>query len=378
MDTVSIIIAVGILQGILLGIVLLTVRRGNRRANTILGILMVLFSVSLVDILTTRTGLYLQHPHLVIGSDTLIFLFGPFLLIYVQCLTRPDFTLRWYMLLHALPFLFDFVAESPFYSLSGPEKIYFLNHIDESTSLYDFIANPLQVIQIFIYLVIILRLLRSYETNLKEEYSAIDKINLSWVRTIVLLLGGTFFIKGILLIGFVTGFQSVMAAYGNGLIGVLASVSIYTIGYRGLVQPEIYLGPLDSELPKKYEGSRLTPEKADAFVQLLLQVMESHKPYLKSDLTLHDLSAMSTVPVNHLSQIINERFGQNFFDFINRYRIEEVKRRLSDPVQRYYTLIAIALDSGFNSKSVFNAAFRKHTGMTPSAYRSSLRTGTLS
>ena len=363
---------VGIIQGILLGIVLLTIQRGNRRANRILGFLMISFSVSLLDILTRRTGLYIQNPHLMIGSDILIFLFGPLLFLYVQCLTKPDFTMRWYTFLHALPFLIELVAESPFYFLGVAEKIYSINHMEDSITLYDFVSNPLQVVQIFIYILVILKQLRLYEATLKEEFSAVDKINLSWVRTIALLVGITFLVKGIFLVGFVTGFRSILLPYGNGVIGILASLSIYVVGYRGLIQPEIYLGRPDTESPKKYEGSTLTSEKADTFARQLLQSMESTKPYLRSDLTLHDLSECSAIPVNHLSQIVNERFGQNFFDFINRYRIEEVKRRLADPVHRNYTLIAIALDSGFNSKSVFNTAFRKQTGMTPSAYRTSL------
>jgi AraC-like DNA-binding protein len=76
-----------------------------------------------------------------------------------------------------------------------------------------------------------------------------------------------------------------------------------------------------------------------------------------------------SIPVHHLSQVLNDRLQQNFFDFVNSYRVEEVRRRISEPSGRTLTLMAIALDAGFNSKSVFNTAFRKYTCMTPSEFR---------
>jgi len=74
---------------------------------------------------------------------------------------------------------------------------------------------------------------------------------------------------------------------------------------------------------------------------------------------------------NHLSQIINEKLEMNFFDFINEYRVNEVKDRLSDPKYKHYTLLAIAFDSGFNSKSSFNSIFKQYTGLTPSEFQKS-------
>jgi len=97
--------------------------------------------------------------------------------------------------------------------------------------------------------------------------------------------------------------------------------------------------------------------------------MNESKPYLDPDLTLAGLSAMLNLPQHHLSRVINEHYGNNFFDFINRYRIEEVKQRIPDPAYGNLTLLGIAFDCGFNSKSAFNRLFRKYTGITPSEYK---------
>ena len=99
--------------------------------------------------------------------------------------------------------------------------------------------------------------------------------------------------------------------------------------------------------------------------QRLLNFMESEKPYLDGDLTLYDLAAQMQVPPHLLSQIINRQSGKSFFDFVNHYRVEDVKRRIREEAHLRQTLLAIALDCGFNSKASFNRVFKKMTGLTP-------------
>src|SRR5690625_577176 len=100
--------------------------------------------------------------------------------------------------------------------------------------------------------------------------------------------------------------------------------------------------------------------------------MKANKPYLESDLTLPKLAEELDLSTHHLSQVINEMHGKNFFNFINKYRVAEVKRKIQDPEFQNYSLLGIAYESGFNSKSAFNRVFKNVTGMTPSEYRRSL------
>lgn len=97
--------------------------------------------------------------------------------------------------------------------------------------------------------------------------------------------------------------------------------------------------------------------------------MEEEKPYLNGDLTISDLSRRTGIPRHYITEILNEKHGRNFFSFVNEYRIREVMTRIKDPKYNHYTLLAIAFDSGFNSKSTFNTFFKAYTGKTPSAYR---------
>lgn len=97
--------------------------------------------------------------------------------------------------------------------------------------------------------------------------------------------------------------------------------------------------------------------------------METDKPYLDRDLSIHDLASITGIPRHHITQVLNEKHGKNFFTFINEYRVKEVISRFGDPVNNNYTILAIAYDSGFNSKTTFNSIFKVQTGMTPSEFR---------
>jgi AraC-like DNA-binding protein len=156
-----------------------------------------------------------------------------------------------------------------------------------------------------------------------------------------------------------------------------ATIIIYAMAYLGLKKSETLTADddygsaaePDARSTKKYEKSTLTPDRAEVYLKKLVIVMERDKPYLDGDLTLSKLAAKLALPSHHLSQIINERLNQNFFDLVNAHRVEEAKRKLVDPARRHYSLLAIAEEVGFNSKSAFNAAFKKQANMTPSDFR---------
>ena len=157
----------------------------------------------------------------------------------------------------------------------------------------------------------------------------------------------------------------------NVTVPILVAIVIYYMGYLGLRQPTIF-SPSEElgAISKKYEKSALTPDKGRELTQRLKECMERDRPFLDSELTLTKLAEMLEVPPHHLSQIINETLGQNFFDFINSYRVEEARRLLLNPDKLAYTVLAVAGEAGFNSKTAFNTAFKKSTGQTPSEYRS--------
>jgi AraC-like DNA-binding protein len=165
---------------------------------------------------------------------------------------------------------------------------------------------------------------------------------------------------------------------------VLIAVMVYTMSYLGLRQPEIFTQAIaanpgnretsfslsDAATQKeKYEKSSLDSEQAALLAAQLQDKMQQGCLYLDSQLSLPRLaSTMETTP-HYLSQAINGKLGKNFFDFVNEYRIEEAKRRIGQADKGRLNVFAIALDSGFSSKSAFYTAFKRYTGMTPSEYK---------
>jgi AraC-like DNA-binding protein len=166
---------------------------------------------------------------------------------------------------------------------------------------------------------------------------------------------------------------------------------IFALGYLGVRQPGIFSALQDqaqshtaeqasdsvardsvTAVPvsrDKYRKSALTSSQSETILHTLQKVMAQQKPYLDSDLNLPKLAEILEISSHHLSQVINERLEVNFFDFVNRHRVEEAKKQLAKVQRRRPNILTIALDAGFNSKSAFYTAFKRHTEMTPSQFR---------
>jgi TolB-like protein/AraC-like DNA-binding protein len=119
---------------------------------------------------------------------------------------------------------------------------------------------------------------------------------------------------------------------------------------------------------RKYKKPLFDEEVLNQYKHQMEILMEEKKPYLDPNLTLRSLAEIMGIPSNHLSQLLSEGFDKNFSEYVNTFRLEAFKLKVADPSQQYLTLIALAYDSGFNSKTVFNTFFRKMMGMTPKAY----------
>jgi YesN/AraC family two-component response regulator len=125
----------------------------------------------------------------------------------------------------------------------------------------------------------------------------------------------------------------------------------------------------ESGVLKKYEKSNLSDEQKERLLSAILTLMENEKPYLDPDLTLDVVSQKLNVYKKYISQVINEKLGKNFITFINEYRVRDSKKMLIDKKFHNYTIEGIANTSGFHSKTSFNTAFKKFTGITPSFFR---------
>jgi AraC-like DNA-binding protein len=117
----------------------------------------------------------------------------------------------------------------------------------------------------------------------------------------------------------------------------------------------------------RYAKSGLTAERLARYRERLVEVMQRDKPYLDENLRLADLARAAGIPPAHLSHVLSQEIGESFFDFVNSYRIEQVKRGFVDASNRR-SVLEIALSAGFSSKSSFNRLFKQRTGVTPSEW----------
>jgi AraC-like DNA-binding protein len=158
------------------------------------------------------------------------------------------------------------------------------------------------------------------------------------------------------------------------------------LGYLGIKQKPVYLNMLDDattdseiETPskEKYLRNKLDDKIKEEYKIRLLDFIEKEKPYLQAKLTINDLSDALQIPKHFISQIINDSLGHTFYSLINSYRVNEVKQRMLSNDKDKFTLLAIAFDSGFNSKSGFNTNFKLETGMTPMEYKRRIQSSSL-
>lgn len=309
---------------------------------------------------------YADCPYLYIVSKSAFFLLAPILYFYIRSLCYKDFHLSPSALGHLLPFVLivAFNVASAWLSLREATDIWSTLFVGHHFQIF----WTLNLIQILGYILAMLHTVHRYQKELKNHYSALEKINLRWLTGLLLLISLHWL--------FVTARATLVLlnVTGENLIRIidLYSITIFLVFttilvFKGMAQLKIFTG---IEARDKYAGAKLPDAEMTRYLQQLTHYMSREKPYLIPSLTLEDLSEKLAIPTWQLSQVINQAFKQNFFNFINRYRIEEVKRQLKKSGSAKKTILEILYAAGFNSKSTFNDVFKKFTGMTPSQFKS--------
>lgn len=209
-----------------------------------------------------------------------------------------------------------------------------------------------------------LRILRNYHKQIRQNYSALEKISFTATRNLIVICLTVYAVEVLLILLLVVGVPAV-DLYHN-IIYTLFIMTLFAFGYNELIYSNLMAAPVIKE--EKYKKSNLKADSSKRIAESLERYMQEHKPYLNSEMTLKNLSDLVGEQPHTLSQVINENFGQNYYEFINSYRIEEAKRIMKEPAYQNYTLTAIGFEVGFNSKSAFYTAFKKATNETPAKY----------
>jgi AraC-like DNA-binding protein len=354
--TISHIIATVTLALLLIFSVYLALNHKKKLRNILLSIFFIANALYLVD--------YLLVPMQHVSGISLLwfdeiglsfaFLFGPLILFFMNAIIYPGFRIRTSTLWHFIPFVIFFIA----YSIR-----------DNFLCEYGYM---LLYMHLFTYYITSFFVLRKHKTQVKSFFSTIQNSNLTWVIHVLLV----FILVTIIdltsaILAFFHWDNATTRADLNFFSVLIHCYFVVYIFYKSIHIPEYHNENSQAIVPLKYSNSKLTSKKKAEILEKIESFFTIDKPYLNPSLTIQDVSDAIEVPMKSISQVINELINKNFYDFTNSYRVAEAKKHLSNTQKDKETILEILYKSGFNSKSSFNTAFKKHTNLTPTQFRNS-------
>lgn len=388
LDWLHILALLGAVQGLILALVL-AVRQRNRTANRVLAGAMVAFSIYLATSVYHAAGLEARFPHFFGAAYPMPLLYGP--LVYLYAVAASDRTRRmgWRDALHFVPFALAILTALPVYLSSGFEKVAFYHALQRGdVPWFIQVFDPLKLISGVTYAAVTLLFLRRHRLHIKDNYSSLESVNLQWLVRLAAAAAAIWVLA--VALEFAPGLVPPGMQQRDDVITLAIALLVYLIGYMALRQAEIHrfdtaefpvvvetAAPAPAPMPPpepeaaaaKAPRSGLSPREATALKNSLIAAMDKDRPWQNSELTLADLAKRLATTPHKLSEVLNSLLTQTFYDFVNGYRVREVQRLIGSPKGRNLTILSLAIDAGFASKSTFNDVFKKHTGKTPSEYR---------
>ncbi len=362
------VIYIGISQSFFAGL-LISTKKPFTVANRLMATWLFLLCIELIFALLNARVIELY------AFPFIAFAYGPLLYLYIRYMTNPGLKFKWINLLHSIPFIVFFIVSVIFRDVPLLEDLRYFFAPDRFISLR-IVYSTAFFLSITIYSILSFLEIRKHQRHLKDLVSFTSGvITLNWLKILSISFYIAFFVLfvlgGLNMIGDIIPFDPYFVVF------CFIALFSFTYSFYVIKQPEIFGTEIKfkeeeedyEKEPGKYSKSGLRDEQAVAYLDTLISVMETKKPYLNRDLSIQDLSEITDIPRHHITQVLNEKHGKNFFTFINEYRVKEVISRFEDPKNDNFTILAIAFDSGFNSKTTFNTIFKNLTGITPSEYR---------
>ena len=346
---------------------------GRRSSNGLLGVFFLVIGLNLLDNLFLRLGVYARHPAFALWSVWLLLLFGPLLYLYTQSVLYQDFRFGARKWGHFLPFAVLFVATEIYWQSLGPaeQRLLLVQLTTQRAPVTPYWNTALIFLHFFFYVALSFVLIGRFKKAAGEAFSNYRRMDIRWLSYTLL-----FFSVAMLLAGLnsVIGRTPLAVFWWPVFLIVIFLVWVYinSLLLKALKQPELFAVLKEREIAGGPPPEAAAEKEEGDWTGVLAQVkvqMETQRPWLEPDLTLEQLAAQLRLRPKLLSQAINAGLGQNFFEFINTYRIEEAKRLLTDPADKKVTVLEVLYAVGFNSKSSFNTVFKKQTGLTPSEFK---------
>lgn len=291
-----------------------------------------------------------------------------FLYRYSELLISPKKNYKIRNELHIFVFLINCLLVLPYIFIDAETKINFLYSSDFPVIV---LIGTIWVNLIYIvYLFMCGRLIFNHQQELKSHYPNKEYSNLNWLKYLVIGLF-VIYILGSLL-GAVLTFLGISLYYINYYVYSTIVLYVFGLGYFGIKRKDIFVTMNLEDRKDSSKKSTIIVDQDIQFAEKLERYMILRKPFLNEKLTLTDLALLLKVKPYYITFILNHVMNRKFYDFVNYYRVEELKKRLKEGYSMKYTLASIATDCGFNSKASFNRIFKTFTGYNPTEYINSL------
>lgn len=350
--------------------VLFSYRAKKGLSNLLIGAFFLLEGLSLLDGFGFVRGFYQENLNLAFWLNALVWLQAPVLWLYTRSLIYDDFELRPKDLLHAIPtVMMLFVNIFTYHIQDQASKAMYLEHALNYKGWPIVIGYVLFALQTFVYLWLAFKEIRKYHWAIKEKYADIDRLRLSWL-VFVLIAFSLIYLSGMSMNFFRLSTDTERALQPE-IIGftTLLFIFVLLVLIKALRQSQVFSGMQMDEEPLRYQAHPLADEEQLAIQDALDQIMAEKQVFLNPDLSVQMLADLLKVNSRKLSQTLNSSLGMSFFDYINSLRIQAAKEQIQSSIDEKQTIAEIMYAVGFNSKSSFNAAFKKFTGMTPSQFK---------
>jgi len=372
-DIYQLITAIGLFLIVLCIVMMLSNKKGNFTANLIFSFFLIPISLIICDSgIILYTGLYYYIPHFAKIPTVTQLLDGPLLYLYLLVLTQGKEKLNRYTLLHFIPFVLYVFLYSHILFQSGDAKIeYVYAWLNGTVSMEEMIREGILfgiiLMHILFYLFLSLRYIITYEKKLLTVY-ANKKMFFSWLKLFIYFFITTIVVTVIFTVGVIVFDMRFSIVYR--ILPIITTASICVVAFFVAIQSDIHIGIDVSGQIRNADQHPLLPEsEVKRIVLMVNRVMKQEKIFKEADLTLSDLATKVGIKRNQMSYILNNYFRENFYDYVNRHRIEEVKQILATTGNDDINFLNIGFAVGFNSKTTFNTSFKKITNMSPSEYR---------
>ncbi len=387
----NLIILLGAMQGFILATLLFLSRKNNKTSNRLLGTLIFLLALTSTNLYFIESDWYDEYVFVQILHDALPLVItlptGPLIYFYVQSLLQKDFRLHKKQYWHFSPVLIDVFPKMLVWLFLAGLLVGLWPEEDglkwgSLINSYNSYSDVPRWLSITVYLLLTRRFLRQVDA-VRQAHASTDvylQATLTWIRQflnafLVFQLVWLAFLVPYLIPSLRGPLLDTMSYYP---IYIALAILVYWLGFKGYMHTQLTLPePVAQEIallpgPRKVVAPSLSfsDKEVAEYVVSLKKAMEADKLYLEPSLNLQAVSRHIAAPQKTISYILNNHLNKSFNEFVNEYRIEEVKKRLLDKRNEHLTISGIALDCGFNSQATFQRAFKHTTGVSPKEYLS--------